>query len=400
MIQKFKRKTILILTMIFWVILVGILHVVNVSNYQSNLSETRKLLATHEIILDSGEVKNTAAPVNEGQKLSSIYSVTVNDKEEFTVIFYNKDSGYSENELIQFAEGFLNENKEEGVLNHFRYKIAVTDSGRLISFIDYSLWEQQQYRMLVYSFFIGLTGMIVLFFVAFFLTGWLIKPVVTAFEKQKQFISDAGHELKTPLTVMKASLDMLENECGDNKYFGYIKEENSRMTALIYELLSLSSLENTEEKLKFEKLDLSRMVEGTCLPFECLAYENGIKLALQIQEEIYISGIEKQIKQLIEVLTDNAIKHTFAKGTVTIELKKEKGKAVLSVSNEGEPIPEKERGKIFDRFYRVDKARNRKEGRYGLGLAIANSIAELHKSRISVECKDNWTIFSVVFNRM
>lgn len=398
MIQKFKKKTILILTIIFWVMLIGILLTVNLSNYQSNQSDTRKLLSTQEKILESKNVGNANPPIDIEQKISSIYSVAVDEDERYIVTFSNDSSGYSKEELIKITKSILDEKKEEGVLNHFRYKIVNTNTGLMISFIDYSIWEQQQYQMMIYSIFIGLGGMIILFFVAFFLTGWLIKPINTAFDKQKQFISDAGHELKTPLTVVKSSLDMLENEHGENKYFKYIREENNRMTALIYELLSLSNLEKTNEKIHFEKIDLSRILEGTCLPFECVAFENALNLELQIQDGIYILGNEKQVRQMIEVLVDNAIKHTYANGSVIVRLDKDKGKAVLQVKNEGDHIPETERSKIFDRFYRVDKARNRKEGRYGLGLAIASSIVKAHKSRISVECKGNWTIFCVKFN--
>lgn len=398
MIQKFKKKTILILTIIFWVMLIGILLAVNISNYQSNQAETRKILLLQGKITESGNVGNVTPPTDIEQKISRIYSVRVDEDERYTVAFSTNGSGYSEDDLIKFAKDIFDEGSKEGVLNHFRYKIADTDTGLIISFIDNSIWENQQYRMVMYSILIGLIGIIILFFVAFFLTGWLIKPINTAFDKQKQFISDAGHELKTPLTVMKASLDMLEGEYGESKYFGYIREENSRMTALIHELLSLSKLEKTNEKINFEKIDLSRILEGTCLPFECLAFENGINLELHIQDGVYILGNEKQIKQMIEVLVDNAIKHTYVNGLVIVRLDRNKGKAILQVINEGDPIPETERSKIFDRFYRVDKARNRKEGRYGLGLAIASSIAEEHKSKISVECKENKTIFYMKFN--
>lgn len=398
MIQKFRKKTILILTVVFWGTLIGILLTVNLSNYQSNLSETRKLLSIQERILKFDNVENAKPPMDNEQKVSRIYSVRVDEDKGYSVVFSNNDSEYSKEYLVKIAKDIFSEKKGEGVVNHFRYKIANTDTGTLISFIDYTIWEHQQYQMMIYSILIGFVGMIIMFFIALFLARWLIKPINTAFEKQKQFISDAGHELKTPLTIMNASLDMLGSENGENKYFRYIREENNRMTALVHELLSLSSLEKTNEKINFEKIDLSRILEGTCLPFECLAFENELHLELQIQEGVYILGNEKQIRQLIGVLVDNAIKHTYVNGSVIVRLDVDKGKAVLQVKNEGEPIPEDERSKIFDRFYRVDKARNRKEGRYGLGLAIASSIAEVHKSKISVECKENWTIFSVKFN--
>lgn len=398
MIKKFKKKIILILTIIFWGILIGILMAVNLSNYQTNQSETKKLLVAQEGIVKFGNITDAYPPEHNGKTVSSIYSVKVDDDKRYSVAFSNNGSEYSHEDLINIAKAIINENKEDGVFNNFRYKIGNSNEGVIISFIDYSIWEQQQNKMMSYSIFIGIIGVVILLLIAIFLSEWLIKPISIAFEKQKQFISDAGHELKTPLAIMKASLDMLEDKCSENKYFGYISEENKHMTGLINELLTLSSLEKTHEKINFEKINLSRIVEGTCLPFECLAFEKGLNLELQIKEEIYIWGNEKQIRNMIEVLVDNAIKHTYVNGSVIIELNIDKGKAMLEVKNEGEPIAEAERSKIFDRFYRVDKGRNRKEGRYGLGLAIASSIAEMHGSSISVECKDNWTIFYVKFN--
>lgn len=399
MISKFRRKTIMILTVILWVILIGILLTVNISNYHSNHSEARKLLSKQEKISELKDIKDPIVPPVDELKTTRIYSVSVDEDESYRVVFSTDISDYySEEYLIEIAKGILRENKEEGTLNHFRYKVSATGTGQMISFLDYSIWEHQQYQMIVYSILIGLSGIIILFFVAVVLTKWLIKPVIAAFDKQKQFISDAGHELKTPVTVMKASLDMLEEEYGENKYFNYLREENRRMTDLICELLSLSRLENSDEKLQFENINLSAILEGTCLPFECLAYENGLRFELQIQGGINILGNEKQIRQLIEVLVDNAIKHTYTNGSVIVCLKKDKGNAILQVKNEGDPIPEFEQKRIFDRFYRVEKSRQRSEGRYGLGLAIASSIAEAHKSKITVECKGSWTIFNVKFN--
>lgn len=396
MIQKFKKKLIVILVLIFWMMLIGILCTINISNYKSNQNEVSKILSLQDKILESGDSGNVTPPMDNGKAKSGIYSVVVDAEKNYSVEFFTDDGGYTKEELIKIAKDIINENKEEGVWNHFRYRVVDVDSngGQMISFIDNSLWENQQYRMLMYSLIIGICGMLILLFVAIILARWLIKPINTVLVKQKQFISDAGHELKTPLTVMKASLDILENEYGENKYFGYIREENSRMNTLVHELLSLSSLEQETEKC-FETIDLSRIVEGTCLPLECLAFEKGIQLELEIKKEIQIQGNDKQIRQLIEVLVDNAMKHTYVGGKVTVQLEKEKGKAVLKIKNQGEAIPKNERNRIFDRFYRIDKSRSRKEGRYGLGLAIASSIVEAHKGRISVECKENWITFCV-----
>lgn len=396
MIENFKKKTIIVLTLIFWMTLLGILFAVNLSNYNSNRSETGNILSVQKKIVMTGD--DTDIPTKRNSRLSKIYSVMIDEDKKYSVVYELDNSADNEFDVIQIAKDIESQKKAEGFWEDYRYMVVSLENKTLVSFIDYSFWKRQQQQMIRYSLLIGIVGMIMLLFVALRLARWMTKPVITAFERQKDFIAGAGHELKTPLTVMNASLDILENEYGNNKYFGYIKEENHRMTELVYELLSLSSLDNVAKKQCFQKLDLSQIVEGTCLPLECLAYENGLSLELQIQKEICIMGDELQIRQLIEVLVDNAMKH--ADGLVVVELKTEKGKAVLRVMNQGEPIPEAERGKIFDRFYRVDKSRNRKAGRFGLGLSIARLITENHKSRITVECEENWTIFYVRFSKI
>lgn len=397
--KEFQRKTVFLLTLIFWGTLFGILLAVNISNSYSNWLETGRLLSTQvNIVKGSDETKNAVAPIDIEKKIAKIFSVALDGEGNYSVAFLTQNSGYEKDALIQIAKNIIAQQKDSGLMEHFRYCVGTLGSGKLISFVDYSIWEQQQARMLTYSILIGVSGMLLLFLIALRLALWLVKPVNSAFEKQKQFISDAGHELKTPLSVMKASLDMLEKECGANKYFGYMKEENRRMTELVYDLLYLSKLDSQGQDSSLENIDLSRLIRGTCLPFEAVAYENEIRLELKIQEELHIRGNDRLLRQFIEILLDNALKHTEPLGMVQVILTAEKGRALLCVRNEGEPIPEEEQSKIFDRFYRSDKARNRTSGRFGLGLSIADSIAKLHRTKIMVECRDHWTSFSVKYN--
>lgn len=394
MIKKLKKKIILILTIIFFLILIGILLVINISNYRSNWSNTRRLLSIQKQIAEEEREGAASAPQGTPEQMARIYSVLVLEDESYQTVFNSEDSGYTDEQLVEIAKEMAAQQKEEGSSQHFRYLISEEDSGRLISFIDNSIWKQQEYRLRMFSLLIGAGGMIILFLAAVLLANWLIRPVAAAFDKQKQFISDAGHELKTPLAVMKASLDMLEDELENNKYLGYIVSENNRMTGLVQELLTLSSME-TEEQIHFEGLDFSMIVKSVSLPFESIAFEKGIEFTIQIPDKINLHGNENQMSQVIEILLDNAMKHTAKGGKVQVILEKQKGQTALLVRNEGEPIPEAEQAKIFDRFYRRDKARNRNEGRYGLGLAIADSIIKVHKGTIHVKCRDGWTEFIV-----
>lgn len=188
----------------------------------------------------------------------------------------------------------------------------------------------------------------------------MVKPVEETIEKQKQFISDASHELKTPLAVIEANVDVIETQNGKSKWLTYIQSEISSMDKLISNLLLLAKTDNMSQLKQIETFNLSEEVNLVSSMFESMAYEKKISIQYNVQDNIKFNGNKEDIKQILSVLIDNAIMHTKENGKVIIELEKEKN-ITLQVKNEGEPIPEKERENIFERFYRVDKARNRKE---------------------------------------
>lgn len=237
---------------------------------------------------------------------------------------------------------------------------------------------------------------VVFIIIAKLISNWISKPVEEAFVKQKDFIADASHELKTPLSVITASAEALESNPKEKKWLTNIKNESERMNNLIVDLLDLAKTENGN--LELNNGNLSKIVELSVLTFEVKAFEKNIKLVYHIEENINMKMNENTIKQLIEILLDNAINHSKEKGKVEIDLKENKD-IELSVSNLGDPIPKGEEEKIFDRFYRVDKSRNRNENRYGLGLAIAKNIVTLHKGTIKAYSKNGKTTFQVNFKK-
>ena len=238
-------------------------------------------------------------------------------------------------------------------------------------------------------------GIIVSFIISLLLSKWIVKPVKESFEKQKRFISDASHELKTPLTIISANADVLEEDIGENKWLNYIKAEALMMNSLVNKLLTLARLESVSNKESFSKINFSKIVMGAAMPFESIAFESGISLNYEIDNDIYIFGDEYELKQVVAILIDNAIKHTENKGHIIVSLKHSRNKVILKVMNDGEEIAIDDREKIFDRFYRGDESRNRDDKRYGLGLAIAKAIVENHKGKIKVEGIGGWTEFVI-----
>ena len=234
-----------------------------------------------------------------------------------------------------------------------------------------------------------------MFFASILLARWAIKPVENTLEEQRRFISDASHELKTPLTVINTNADVLKSEIGENKWLGYIQSEAARMSKLVGDLLELSRMNHGGGLYEKKRFSLSGAVLGAVLPFESVVFEAHKNLDTDIEDNIFYTGDENRIKQLVVILLDNAIKNTFDGGTITVTLAGSEVKPRISVRNEGEGIDEKDIPHIFERFYRCDDSRTRGTGGFGLGLAIARDIVTQHGGRLTVVSKKGqWTEFT------
>lgn len=238
-----------------------------------------------------------------------------------------------------------------------------------------------------------------LFFVSLKASKEIMKPVEDTYQKQKQFISDAGHELKAPISTVNANAEILQREIGNNRWLDNILYENRRMKELVTGLLDLSRTENMEAV--HTDVDFSRIVTGGILPFDSTAFERGLLLESDIEQDIHLEGDPNQLGQLVATLLDNAVSHADktqnaneSAGKILVTLHEEDKCAVLMVSNPGKEIPSEERNRIFERFYRTDSSREL-NGHYGLGLAIAKAVVTAHDGVISVECDKGITTFIV-----
>ena len=261
-------------------------------------------------------------------------------------------------------------------------------------FLDISK-EMQTFNDTIYTFlWIAVPLLVIIFLISLYFANRSIKPIEETYLKQKEFIADASHELKTPLAVISTNADALSDTATEEqqKWIRYIKSETKRMANLTSSLLFLTKLDYLQEKSE-SVIDFSKLVKDYLLPLEALFYENKIKTNIEVLNDVRISGDEEQIRQLVGVLVDNALKYT--DGIIEISLKKSEHEANLTVYNNGNGIAEADLTKIWDRFYRGDKARE-SDGGYGLGLPIAKSIIEKHRGSITVESKaDDWTRFTV-----
>lgn len=272
---------------------------------------------------------------------------------------------------------------------YWAYLSSTNDSGNKITFLDITS-RQEILINLIYTFLVvAFVMLIVIFFISRYFANKAIHPIKEAFDKQTQFIADASHELKTPLAVINTNVDLvLSNNNAtiesQSKWLNYIKSEVERMSKLTNDLLYLTKINYSDIKMIFTNFSLSETVENVILTMEAVIFENNINLQYDIDPSLTVTGNNEQIKQVVMILLDNALKYTNTKGKVNISLKKCHNKIILSVSNTGKGIPKENIDKIFDRFYCVDKSRSRGSGGYGLGLAIAKAIVEQHGGSISV----------------
>ena len=286
-----------------------------------------------------------------------------------------------------------NDNDNEYIGNLFFDDYSYSyHKGKELIIIDNSYVKANLYHGLKSSLLYFIALEIIFIFISKLISHWISKPVEDAFNKQKDFIADASHELKTPLSVITASAEALEANPNEKKWLNNIKSESDRMNNLIIDLLDLAKMENGNIELTMG--NLSKVVEHSVLTFEGIAYEKNIKLEYHIDKDININMNENSMKQVMEILLDNAIKHSNEKGKVEVNLLGGK-EIIITVTNTGDPIPKGEEEKIFERFYRVDKSRNRNDNRYGLGLAIAKNIITSHKGTIKAFSKNGKTTLQI-----
>lgn len=268
--------------------------------------------------------------------------------------------------------------------------------GAVVVFSDRQSDITMMKNMLFASIAVFLLMEVIVFILTRILTKRAMRPMQVSLEKQQQFISDAGHELKTPLTIISANADILADEIGDNKWLSYIKSQAERMRILVQEMMDLMKISGTPQHLAQSRFNLGSLVENVALPFECQAFEQKKTFHIELEPDVEFFGNTEQIRRMVGIFIDNAFKYSNENGTIQVQLKTENGKKVLKIYNTGQGIEKGEEEKIFERFYRSDSSRSRQTGGYGLGLAIAKSIADQHQIRIQVVTEPGqWISFNL-----
>lgn len=428
MIKKFRIRFIAVAMASIFVVLAVILGVMNVANYRRVVREADNTL---QILIENDGKFPEQEPGDNPAKKAEEENAGANDEKHsppekpedsekndsgkndnprmspelpfesryFTVVLdedntkVSADTGkiaaVNEKTAVKYAKTIAKKSKTSGFYSGYRYMVKETDGQKMIIFLDTGRNLGTFYSFLITSIAASLGGMLAVLILVILLSKRIVKPVIESYEKQKRFITDAGHEIKTPLTVIDADAEVLEMEVGDdNEWLKDIRKQTVKLKELTNNLIYLSRMEENQENVVMIDFPISDIVEETASSFQALAVTQEKTFDCEIEPMLTCHGNEQNIQRLLEILLDNAIKYSNPGGHISVELKKY-GKGIsLSVYNTAEYVSRENISHIFERFYRLDESRNSKTGGYGIGLSIASAIVQAHKGKITAETKD------------
>ncbi len=432
MVKKLRKKfviTAMLSLLLIIVVMIGIINVVNVHSMYQDADNLLAILTTNDgffpAMLPDGEINDTSTdpglfPFGPPQdnaspgasagnlrrddqfapdvpfsfdRLNNVRSMEMPYQSRYFFVRFDKNGNITETNILhvaaiseedaaQFATSVYDSKKTKGMTHSYRYsKISKDDGSTLIVFIDLSSSIVNSYKLLGQSLLVGAFAMVAMFVLVFIFSSQAVAPVVESLEKQKRFITDAGHELKTPLAVISANIDVLELESGKNEWTTSVRNQIKRMNSLVKNLLTLSRMDEERMRVVFSDFDLSATIKEAAESFRAVAESKDKKYQVDIENGIHITGDKNSINQLACLLLDNAIKYSSENGSIHLILSKEKN-ILFEVSNTCDVIPDGNLDRLFDRFYRADSSRSRDTGGYGIGLSVARAIAMSHGGNI------------------
>ena len=317
--------------------------------------------------------------------LSNAYTVTLDAEGGVTAWSSDRADLYTDAQIQAFADAALATGRTAGRVDTQYFRLTGSGDARLLIALDARLEFLSAQRMLRASTMVASLACLLLAAGAYLLIRRMLQPVQASFDRQKQFVWDASHEFKTPLAVISANAEVLSREIGPNEYLGYIQSEVKRTDSLVQNLLTLARMDKGTVAAEMKRFNLSDALLAVALPFESTVFEAGKTLETDIPEGVFLRGDEAMLQQLAVILLSNALKYSDANGTIRLSLAQKGRGATITVYNTGMGIAPENLTKIFDRFYREDLSHNSDIAGNGLGLAIAQTIAQAHKGHIRAE---------------
>lgn len=421
MIKRLRRKLIAASMLSLTIVLAVILGGVNLMSFQKVVSDadtvlvllgsndgtfpkTRPSTGMHpqeELHADADEGKrnffNPHVLSPETPYESRFFSVLLDENGQVLQTDTGQIAAVDEEEAELYAQTVADSGRGSGFWGDYRYLVAAKGENTRVIFLDCSRALSSFRTTLLASLTLSLLGLLAVLTLLLILSSRIVRPVAESYEKQKQFITDAGHELKTPMTIISADVDLAEMECGENQWLTDIRRQAQRLTGLTNDLIYLSRMEEEQPTLQCIDFPLSDLVEETAQSFAAPAQSQEKKLTVSVQPMISCTGDEKAIRQLLSILLDNALKYSPAGGRLELTLEKQGRSILITMSNTtSQPVEPDKLQHLFDRFYRSDQSRNSQTGGYGLGLSIAKSIVLAHKGKIRAESQDGISLSVIV----
>ncbi len=398
MIRKLKIKFVSLAMAALVVLMVVVVAAMNIINYASVVEESDMILSV--LSENRGEFPHFGNEHSGDRLPPNMSPETPYESRYFTVVI-DEDGNVSNTNMtqiaaidrvtaIEYAQKVLSKSSKTGYIGNFRYAVNEDFTGTRISFLDCGRRLDSFKTFLYTSVGVAFAGLVVIFFAVFILSGKIIRPIAESYDKQKQFITDAGHEIKTPLTIINANVDILEMELGENnESLQDIRQQTKRLRSLTDDLVMLARMEESEQKMIKVGFPISDVVAETAVPFQHMAISQGKEFVLNIQPMLSFYGNDKSINQLTSLLLDNALKYSPTDGTIALTLARQNKTLYLSCFNTTETDVKPEQLKhVFDRFYRTDSSRNSETGGHGIGLSVAKAIVAAHDGKLYAWTKD------------
>ncbi|MBQ7001224.1 MAG: HAMP domain-containing histidine kinase [Oscillospiraceae bacterium] len=400
MIQKIKIRFISLAMIALFILLCAIVTGMNIVNYNTIVSDADtklELLSKNQgIFPEFGSDKKWPMPPNmtmETPYESRYFSILFSSAGEVIHTDTSRIKAIDSTSAVQYANQAIQTNHISDFIDHYRFLVSSEGNAVRISFLDCTREISSFRSFLMISICMALAGYAAFFFVLLFFSNRFLRPITESYEKQKRFITDAGHEIKTPLAIIKADVDVLEMEYGENEWLSAIQSQVKRLSDLTNDLVYLSRMEETEDTMQMIDFPFSDVICETAHSFDAVAQAKGKIFQCSVQPMLSLNGNEKSIRQLVNILLDNAMKYSPEGGFVSLSAGRQGRYLSLSVQNTTiVPVEKKDLSHIFERFYRMDASRNSQTGGYGIGLSVAKAIVAAHNGRISATTEDGHSL--------
>jgi len=400
MISKLKKKFIILATASMLLLMTVLVLIMNIVNYSAVTNESDTVLdmladigmmMTEDVIpQNKPDMAENFIPRGMSPEVpyeSRYFTVTVDDSGEVTDSNLSRIISVDEGSLQKYISKAIKKGGERGFAEHFRYLKIFEGRKTKIIFLDCGRKLDSFYSFLWTSVGVGFFGCVVVFVAFLFAAGKIVKPIAESYEKQKRFISDAGHEIKTPLTIINANIDLLEGD-EEKEELNEIRQQTKRLTELTNNLVLLSKMEEAEHTIQKLEMPISDIISETANSFNAPASGEGVKLITGIAPNVAFCGSPDSIRRLASILLENALKYVDKGGMVKVELTANKKNICFSVFNTTrETIKKEDLPFVFDRFYRTDTSRNSSTGGHGIGLSVAKAITDAHGGVITASTR-------------